>query len=203
MIKTFLTFSLLAFSASSFAAGENIFPEFTDYFSTRFVGKSAQGSKTFDDTTCVVPNPFGGCSQKAGSKVEGSATATVTAYTDSWGTMQMASDPFEDYNLVKSDATVVFRYEGRTIGRRYSVPGGAFVEHAWGWLNPKGNIIIRIESSAKQYYKISVSYEVVEGHGDRPNATAEAAAYNMKMDAKNIVQEFLRSKNVPAEITIN
>lgn len=203
IFKTFLTSAaLFAISSTSFAR-ENIFPEFERYFTQNFIGRSASGSATFDDTTCIIPNPFGGCSQKGGSKVEGSATATVMGYADSWGTMELGQDPFEDFNLVKSDAHVSYTYHGRTIGRRYSVPGGAFLEHAWGWSDPKGLIKIHIESSAKQYYKVSISYEVIEGHGDRPNATAEAAAMNLKNDAKAIIQTFLRSKNVPAEITIN
>ncbi len=202
-LKSVLATAVSLSSFSAFAAGENIFPEFTAYFSQNFVGKSAEGSKTFDDTTCAIPNPFGGCSQTVGSKVEGSATATVTDFLDSWGTMEMAPDPFEDYNLVKSNATVIFKYDGRTIGRRYSVPGNQFIEHPWGWSDPKGRIIVTIESSAKSYYTITIAYDVIEGHGDRPNATAEAAAFNLKNDAKKVIQSFLRSKNVPAQIILN
>jgi hypothetical protein len=204
--KALLTvgFSVLSFTAK--AEQIDVTQKYIDYVNQYFAGSASSASRVWDNTFCAVPNPFGGCVEKGGSKIYGSAKGNVQPLESQFGNgwvIDEATNPWTHVKVVQhwTDLKLVFPYSGYSEGKKQCFPGDIYCGMEWDSLHPTGRIIATFNAAGEKL-RIEMTYEVQQGHGDKPNAILRDAMVSLQPKLKDVTAKFINLLGSAAVIEI-
>ena len=209
-LKNLLFASTLLISSASFAEFVDKTEPFKEFFTTHFIGSNSEGSETWDMTYCVLRNPItGDCSEKAGYKIKGTGSGTVTSMTEFSGkgvAFDIRTSPWGSAPAVIApwmDVKMVFSYAGSTQGRKQCYPANFFCGFEWENLDPEGRIEILVTSTPDGVFNVEVRYSVLRDHaGDKPGKVVENAMSNLRERARYLVEAWLRGESVNTAVIL-
>lgn len=202
-----LSLSALNFAAAAHAEEQiDVTQKYLDYLANYFVGAGSAADRVWDNTYCVVPNPLGGCSQKGGSKIYGSAKGNVLPLESQFGNGWVIGEsinPWTKKPVVEhwTDLKLVFPYSGYSEGKKQCYPGDFYCGMEWDSLHPTGRIIATFMAAGEKL-RIEMTYEVQQGHGDKPNAILRDAMVNLQPQLKSVTENFMHLLGSEATIEI-
>jgi hypothetical protein len=208
MLKKALIGIFMYSASTALFAIEDKTEDFKNFFTSRFIGQPSSSSDTWDMTTCIQPNPFGGCIEKGGYKIIGTARGHISTLESTSGRgvlLEQDCDPWTGAcsPYFRMDQSFKFTYESVTQGKKQCFPGNFFCNYEWQELHPRGNIYIDIAANKTTGFNITIRYEVLPGHDDRPNRLVATAMRSLKGKAKEIVETYTRQYGTAQTIVIN
>jgi hypothetical protein len=192
---------------SAFAGTQiDVTQKYIDYVNQYFAGSASSSSRVWDNTYCAVSNPFGGCVEKGGSKIYGSARGNVQALESQFGNgwvIDEATNPWTHVKVVEhwTDLKLVFPYSGYSEGKKQCFPGDFYCGMEWDSLHPTGRIIATFVAAGEKL-RIEMTYEVQQGHGDKPNAILRDAMVGLQPKLKEVTSNFINLLGSAAVIEI-
>lgn len=199
-----------AFSALSFTAKAQNFDvteELVSYINTYFVGTPSSSSHEWDNTFCALSDPLtGNCHQRGGTKIYGSASGQVDYLESRIGKgwmLQVVKDPWTNIDVISHwvDLKLFYYYSGESQGRKQCYPGNYFCGYEWESLHPTGRIATSFKAAA-DHVEVKMTYDVIGGHGDKPNKILRDAMVALKPKMQQVVTDFIRMKGSAASVTI-
>ncbi|PRS13074.1 hypothetical protein C6X95_13370 [Bacillus pumilus] len=131
-----------------------------NYLRSNFVGKSVSENGIEIDRSV---NNAG-----FGDRTNASGSATISSFLSHNGTIEK-DRIFNGYGY-QAELNVTYSYNGQTSAKKYSIPGGALIDHPWGSLHPSGEIEFHIHAGQDTNWTVEItrmSFGPV--HEDRPN----------------------------------
>ncbi|MED2752653.1 hypothetical protein P4278_10025 [Bacillus thuringiensis] len=130
------------------------------YFTDNFVGKQVSEDHLEIDRHV---NNLG-----IGDRTNASGSARIVAAADHNGKIEKEKI-FDGYGY-KAELNVSFRYESQTSAEKYSIPGGALIDHPWGSLHPTGEIEFHIHAGQDSNWTVEITRMTFDTGDDRPNS---------------------------------
>ncbi|MCQ6303498.1 hypothetical protein [Bacillus cereus] len=131
-----------------------------NYLTQNFVGKEVfENDKEIDKHK----NALG-----IGDRTNASGNAKITAASGHNGKIEKEK-MFSGYGY-QAELNVSYRYESETSSEKYSIPGGALIDHPWGKLHPSGEIEFHIHAGEDSNWKVEISRMTFDTGDDRPNS---------------------------------
>jgi len=202
-----LSLSLLTIGSQGHAEEQiDVTQKYIDYLANYFVGAESASNREWDNTYCMVANPFGGCSQKGGSKIYGTAKGSVQPMESQFGNgwvIGSSTNPWTHQLVVEhwTDIKVIFPYSGYSEGKKQCFPGDFYCGMEWDSLHPTGRIIATF-TAAGEKLRIDMTYEVQQGHGDKPNAILRDAMVALQPKLKSVTENFIHLLGSGATVEI-
>jgi hypothetical protein len=196
-------FSVVSFTAK--AEQIDITQKYLEYVNQYFTGSTSSADRVWDNTYCAIPG-IGGCTQKGGSKIYGTARGSVQALESQFGNgwvIDEATNPWTHVKVVEhwTDLKLVFPYSGYSEGKKQCFPGDFYCGMEWDSLHPTGRIIATF-TAAGEKLRIEMTYEVQQGHGDKPNAILRDAMVALQPKLKDVTTNFINLLGSAAVIEI-
>lgn len=187
-------------------SAQDVTAQFVEYLDQYFVGSRSSADRVWDNTFCAIPRPGGGCIEKGGSKIYGSANGRVEQRVAQYGNgwyIDQQTNPWTGVKIVShwTDLKLTYSYKGKSEGSKQCYPGDFFCGMEWGELNPGGSIIVSFKADG-QKFEIEMEYAVEQGHGDKPNAVMRDAMYNLREKMRSTVTDFVRMIGSEANVVI-
>lgn len=207
-IKKFALSSLfLTWSFGANAQNFDVTNELVDYLNAYWIGTPSSASHEWDNTECIVRVPItGDCKERGGTKIYGKASGQVDALVERFGKgwmLQVVQDPWEGVDVISHwvDFKLTYSYSGDSQGKKQCYPGNFFCGYEWESLHPTGHIVATFKASA-DHIEVRMSYNVLGGHGDKPNKILRDAMVGLKPRLQQIVTDFIRMKGSAASVTV-
>jgi hypothetical protein len=209
-MKKLFFLSALLLPSVSFAEFVDKTDSFREFFTSHFIGSSSDGAETWDMTYCILKNPISGdCSEKAGYKIKGTGSGTVTELTEFSGkgvAFDVRRSPWDTGAPAVLapwiDVKMTYNYEGRTTGKKQCYPANFFCGYEWEDLNPGGRIEILVTSTPDGVFNVEVRYAVLRGHADKPNRVVENAMSQLRERSRYLVEAWLRGESCNTNVIL-
>lgn len=211
--RSLMLTSLVTMSGSTYAASTVVIPDrldvtndFYNYLNAYWVNSASSADNVWDNTFCAVPNPLGGCVQKGGFKIYGTASGSVKYLESSFGKGWVITTKYDPWSGIAVpdhwiDLKMTWYYDGDSQGRKQCYPGDYFCGYEWESLHPTGRIIATFKGDGRATY-IEMGYEVLQGNGDKPNKVLYLAMQKLSGRLQQVVTDFVRMEGSQADVII-